>query len=71
MFDSSALGTLIIGLDSEASAWSETSVRRPARRSRATTTSAFRVRLASTLRSAADRLDRRPSSSLGASRSSA
>ena len=72
MFDSSALGTLIIGLDSarEASEWPEPSARRSAQASRPVA-STVRVRLAIALRSAADRLDRRPSSSLGSSRSAA
>lgn len=72
MFDPSALGTLVIGLDSasEAPEWSEGSVPRPARRSRHLAAT-FRVRLAISLRSAADRLDRRAPSSLGSSGSAA
>ncbi len=59
MLDGAALGTLMIGLDNvrQANDWTETSVRRSARRAQPTT-STFRVRLATALRFAADRLDR-------------
>jgi hypothetical protein len=62
MIDGAALGTLRIGLDSErmASEWPEPSTHGQARRSRATP-SPVRVRLATVLRFAADRLDHTPS----------
>jgi hypothetical protein len=72
MIDGAALGTLRIGLDSErmASEWPEPSAHRTARRSRATA-SPFRVRLATVLRSTADRLDRTSSPALESSSSAA
>jgi hypothetical protein len=72
MIDGAALGTLRIGLDSAriASEWPDESLHRPARRSRATH-STFRVRVATTLRFVADRLDRSPSPALESSSSAA
>jgi hypothetical protein len=72
MLDGAALGTLMIGLESvrKESEWSEPTVRRSARRSRPAP-SPFRVRLATGLRLAADRLDRRSSAGLGSSSSPA
>ena len=66
MLDGAALGTLIIGLDGvrQEADWSESSARRSARRS-SPARSGLRVRLALTLRSAADRLDRPTATSLG------
>ena len=72
MFDGATLGTLMIGLETvrKNSEWSEPSVRRPARRSRPAS-SLSRVRLASALRSVADRLDRKSPAALGSSSSAA
>ena len=65
MIDGAALGTLRIGLDSEriASDWPVPTVHRSARRTRVAHPT-FRARLATTLRSVADRLDRTPSPAL-------
>ena len=72
MIDGAALGTLRIGLDSQriASEWNEPSAHRSTRRSRATS-SPIRVRLATALRFAADRLDRTQSPALEQSSSAA
>ena len=62
MIDGAALGTLRIGLDREriASEWPDPTHHRTARRTRVAHPT-FRARLATTLRSVADRLDRTPS----------
>ena len=61
MIDGAALGTLRIGLDSEriASEWPEPTVHRSVRSTRVAHP-IFRARLATTMRSVADRLDRAP-----------
>jgi len=71
MLDGAALGTLMIGLETvrKESEWSEPSVRQSARPRPAP--SPVRLRLASALRFAADRLDRNSSSALGSSSSAA
>ena len=72
MLDGAALGTHMIGLESvrKESEWSEPTVRRSARRSRPAP-STVRVRLATTLRFVADRLDRKSSAGLESSSSAA
>jgi hypothetical protein len=64
MIDGAALGTLRIGLDQRiASEWPDPTHHRTARRTRVAHPT-FRARLATTLRSVADRLDRTPAPAL-------